>query len=149
MMFRSIIVAGILLLCACASPPVSPVVEWVSFAAEIDRLAPPGLAIRHKSLQDIHSAQPDDDNRMRLAYVLSRPNAATQDLTKSSALLADIDAGSAYAPLRDMLKREIALTTELRLVRRKLDELKSQLEMLKTIDGDLTESRKAVDEVAQ
>ena len=158
-----LLIVGSLLLPACASylthpvapapPPLvlpaSPLVQWVEFASELEPLNSSELLAKRNNLRASYAQAPNNEQRMRLAYLLSRPNPATQNFAKSLALLAELEPNSHFAPLRNMIQREITLSKQLNATRQKLQELQNQLNTLKAIDGDLTESQKTIDEVSQ
>lgn len=140
--------AIIILMLGCASSPYH-LMEWMHYVENINTINPTQLTtVRDIALED-HHRQPNDESRLRLAYVVSRANVATQDLTKSRLLLAQIAPDSAYVPLRDMVLREIQLTAKLEETRQTISALQTQLESLKAIETELKENQHDLDEAAQ
>lgn len=134
----------------------SSLMDWGQFVEEIARLEPPSYVSFRDQLLLSYKNSPDDEIRLRLGYLLSRPNTDIQNLPKSVELLAEIERNSSYLWLRTSLLNEINLMRELRAANAELnsadesiDELQTQLKMLKTIDGDLTESQREIDEISQ
>lgn len=148
MMARNIWVPIILTLIGCVTT-TSTSMNWTQFTAGVSELGTAELVdVRDEAIKR-YRAHPDDETRMRLSFILSLPDALTQDLAESDRLLTEIDSESGVAPLRDALKREIALVVELQMAQRKIGELQSRLEALKAIEADMTEDKKTIDELSQ
>ncbi len=132
------VASGLLTGCAATT---SPVAEWAKFTATVDAASPSELIeVREDVLRDYNS-KPRDDARLRLSYVLSRPSVATQDLTRSRALLEEMAGNGRYAPLRALASHEIDLVIELQAAHERIRLLQSQLEALKAIEADLATGR--------
>ena len=173
---RSVIAAGFLLLGACVSAPGN-MANWNPYVDGVDALSDPEFAATLDEANEKYLAEPDDEIRARLGYLLSRPDRPTQDLGESRRLLAEIEPDSAYAPLRDLLRREVDLLSELksareetsdlsahvatleadvaeqhaRLValRSRIVELQAQIEALKSIETKITEDQKTIEELSR
>lgn len=128
--------------CAVAEPP--PGTPPAPFVNGIDHLGPDELLAARDEALERFASDPSDENRLRLSYILSRPDSPCQDLVTSRALLEQIPADSAVAPLRDSLKREIALLAELKQTRRDVAEQQARLE---AVQEDLEESRRLQQEL--
>ncbi|MGH8222985.1 MAG: hypothetical protein ACREQZ_08425 [Woeseiaceae bacterium] len=170
------IAAGLLLLGACVSAPGN-IADWNPYVGGIDALSDREFAAVLDEAKEKYLAGPNDEIRVRLGYLLSRPDRPAQDIGESRRVLAEIDPDSAYAPLRDLLQREVELLSELgsagretsnlsaqvamleadiaeqhtRLValQSRIAELQTQLEALKSIETKITEDQKAIDELSQ
>ena len=124
-------------------------VEWLSFVEEINKLSHEELLARYEDAIKRLKNHSDDRIKIDLSFILSRPNTSIYNIEKSRALLSEINGDSVYAPLRDLMLREIIQIAEFQAANSQLKELHTQLEMLKKIDGDITESQKEIEEVAQ
>jgi len=134
---RSLIAAVLLLVAGCVQwPPSSH--QSTMVLTEIDDLGPDGLMQERDAALALYQQHPDDETRLRLAYVLSRPNPSTQDLEASRRLLDEIGPDSDYVALRDALRREIALLNELEVARQRADAQQAQLDAIET---DLVKSQ--------
>jgi uncharacterized coiled-coil protein SlyX len=142
MIMRSLAVGILLLVAGCAHWPPSnqPAVGLT----EIDDLDSNGLIQERDAALTRYRQQPDDETRLRLAYVLSRPDPSTQDLEASRRLLDEIGSDSDYAALRDALRREIALLNELENARRRADVQQARLD---AIESDLVTSQELSQEL--
>jgi len=127
---RSLVISVLLIIAGCAHWP--PGNQHAIALTEIDNLGPDGLQREREVALSEYEQRPDDETRLRLAYVLSRPNPSTQDLEASRRLLDGIGSDSEYAALRDGLRREIALLSELEIARRRADEQQARLEAIET-----------------
>jgi hypothetical protein len=119
--------------------------DWVAYTHQIAGMDTAGVLAERESVSRRYASLPDDEIRMRLAYVLSRPDASMQLLTRSREILAEVSAASEMAPLRDLLDREISLLIELQRAQGRTLELQAQLEALKVIEAEMLESREALD----
>jgi hypothetical protein len=162
--------AGVLItmlfLAACRSAP--PEVQtwseyhtWSEYMAEVQRMDARQLLLARESAVRQFEEQPDDSNRLRAAYVLSRAPASPQQLTESRRLLADMAAESELTPLRNLLDGEIRRFMEVQdaesrvlELRTQIDELQSrlavlqeQLNTLKNIETEMIENQQQSDEV--
>jgi hypothetical protein len=131
-----------LLLCAllagCVGSSLRPA-PWPDYAGQLDLANPAAVQAARESAQQQYAASPDDETRLRLAYLLSRPDPSMQQLLRGREVLAEIEADSDHAPLRDMLDRELALLMDLQRARGRVLELQAQLEALKAIETEITE----------
>ncbi len=146
-------------------PGGSPALEnWLLFADRVNRMESLELVIeRDATVARYREQATDDETRLRLAYLLSRPRMPVQELTESRTLLAGIGADSVYASLADLVARELMLITELSASQQQTDELQgrvrdletqvanlqTQLDALKAIETDLTEDQKNTEELPQ
>lgn len=112
-------------------------------------LEPAGLNEELLASLDHLAIQPDALDRLRLACLLSRPNLPTQDIHKSQLLLTEIPPDSPYAPIRDLLARELDQLVVLRSARCRIEELEVQLKTLKSLDADLTQGQTELEELAK
>lgn len=170
-MKASAFVLSMWLLTGCASTPlpnqarspetVSILTSWSSFVRYTTSLQRSDLEFERDLAVERYRAQPTDENRLRLAYLLSRPRLTAPELNRSQALLAEIDASSELAALRDLLDKEIALLSELDGRQQQIDKLQvrvqalntqiqalqTQLDTLKTIETDINETQKELEEL--
>jgi hypothetical protein len=128
------------LLAGCLSSPSRTALR-PDFAGQIDADDPAGFQAAREAAIQQYEESPDDEARLRLAYLLSRPDPSMQQLTRGREVLAEIEADSENAPLRDMLDRELALLMELQRAQGRVLELQAQLEALKAIETEITESQ--------
>lgn len=142
MIMRSLVVGFLLVVAGCAHWPPSN--QPAIVLTEIDDLGPDGLVQERDAALVRYRQQPDDETRLRLAYVLSRPNPSTQDLEASRRLLDEIGPDSDYVALRDALRREIALLNELETARRRADMQQARLD---AIEADLVTSQELSQEL--
>lgn len=141
--FALIVLFLLLAGCAVTEPPPADVPR-ASFVEGIDQLAPEEfLAARNEALER-YARDPSDANRLRLSYILSRPNSPTQDLVTSRALLEEISAQSEVALLRDSMQREIELLAELKKARQDVAEQQARLE---AVQQDLEKSERLKSEL--
>jgi hypothetical protein len=129
--------------CNCTS-----VAEWVAFVDHVDGLDETGLVEEYATTLARYQQAPDDAERMRLSYLLSRPQLPMRDIGASQVLLTQISADSPYAPLRDLLAQETALQIDLQAAREQAHQLRTQLEALKGIDTDLTRGQEEIEELS-
>jgi hypothetical protein len=129
-----------LLLAGCLGSP-SRTALWPDFAAQLDLDNPAGIQAARESAIQQYEDSPDDEARLRLAYLLSRPDTSMQQLTRGREVLAEIEVDSENAPLRDMLDRELALLMDLQSAQGRVLELQAQLEALKAIETEIAESQ--------
>lgn len=123
------VLAFLLALGACASMPCN-LEDWASFADGTDHLSPEELGARISSVDERYRTSPDDLTRLQLAYLLSRPAPATQDVEAGRQLLDEIDSESAYSSLRDLVRRQIEAEARFQSTRRKVQECNSEIELL-------------------
>lgn len=158
--------------CASAEPPdqtriqeKAPILEnWLLFTSRVNGLDPAQLQLEQTIALKQYTYKPDDDEgRLRLVYLLSRQQLSSAEIDRSQALLANIDAVSAFAPLRDLVREELSLVTELQTKRRQvlnlrtqvgdleiqLNGLRTQLDALKTIETDLTIDQEELEELEE
>jgi DNA repair exonuclease SbcCD ATPase subunit len=181
-----ILAACVLTLGACASTP-SDVDDWAAFVSEADRYSQTELQARIAAAHERYREAPDDLARLRLAYLLGLPVAATQDVDAGRALLVEVDPDGRYSSLRSLVTRQIALMArlqsarqelherdseigslrnrigeleaqndrpppdngeaELQALRARVRELQAQLDALKSIETEMTEGQKAIDDI--
>lgn len=123
--------------------------SWLHFVGRIETLGALELASERDRVLIEHRQQPSDGSRLALGFLLSRPQVLVHDVDKSRALLAEIDASGAYAPIRDLLLRELATIDEVAALKVEIAHLRSQLDALRAIETDLTENQKEIEEVRQ
>lgn len=128
------------LLAGCLGSP-SRTALWPDFAGQLDPNDPAGIQAARESAIRQYEENPDDEARLRLAYLLSRPDPSMQQLAQGREVLAEIEADSENAPLRDMLDRELALLIDLQRAQGRVLELQAQLEALKAIETEIAESQ--------
>jgi hypothetical protein len=156
MIKRSLVLLASWVLVACVSPQAQPARDaivgfndWLAFVASANDLTPDELDVERADASSQYRHQPSDDIRLRLAYLVSRPPSAEQDLEQGRAILAEIDPGSPNAPLRDLVAHELALLAELNAARQRVNELQAQLDALKAIETDLTENQRIIEDRSQ
>lgn len=123
--------------------------EWVAFVDHVNALEPAEFNEELRASFDTLGNQPSALDRLHLAYLLSRPNLATQDIRKSQLLLTEIPPDSPYAPIRDLLARELDHLTALRSASSRIEELEVQLKTLKSIDADMTKGQTQLEELSK
>lgn len=130
----------------CPRPSLA---DWVAFVDRVDRLDAAGLVDEYTITTERLGDLPRDADRLRLSYLLSRPELPMRDVARSETLLAQISSESDYAPYRDLMIRELAMANELRAAQKSAQELRTQLEALKGIDTDLTRGQEEIEELTQ
>lgn len=132
------------------SQPPSNADRWISFVAEVETLEDSELSqkLRETRYNAEKNQLQTDEVAIYQAYLLSRPNTAIQDLPASRALLQQISPGSPYATIKNGLIEQLNLRSDLILTQRKLEGTQAQLETLKAIDDDLTESQRQIEQTA-
>lgn len=123
--------------------------DWLLFVGRIVTLSGLELAGERDRVLIQHRERPSNGSRLALGYLLSRPDLLVRDVARSRALLAEIDSGSAYAPSRDLLMRELAMIGEIAELKTQTTHLQSQLDALKAIEADLSENQKDLEEIQQ
>lgn len=132
-----------------APAPDTDLQAWLGFAAGANALTPAELATRRRSAGERFRHTANADDRLRFAYLLSRPAPTGQNLDRSRELLLALPAQHRYAPLRDLILRELDLTVNLSSARNKVRAQQAQLEALKAIEADLTENQKELEQLAR
>lgn len=128
------------LLAGCVgSPSRTPL--WQDIMGQLDPNNSAAFQAARESALQQYEESPDDKARLRLAYLLSRPNPSMQQLSRGREVLAEIEADSENAPLRGMLDRELALLMDLQRAQGRVLELQAQLEALKAIETEIAESQ--------
>lgn len=130
-----------------AVPQFADLNAWLTFASAANLLSPAELSRQRRRLSERFDQAPTADNRLRLAYLLSRPAPGGQNLVRSRELLAAIPPEHRYASLRDLVLRELELAEDLRGARNKVRAQQAQLEALKEIETDLTENQKQLEQL--
>lgn len=120
--------------------------EWVAYTRRVENWDPARIPDHRDEALRAYNRRPDDFNRMRLGYLLSRPAPSMQQLAQSREILAEISNTSELAPLRDLLDREIALLMQIKRDRGRILELEAHLEALKAIEEEMVESRESMEE---
>lgn len=152
-----LLVAATLAGCAALAPPAAApadcgcasVADWVAYMDHVDTLDETGLMEEYALTLERYRVQPDDADRLRLSYLLSRPQLPERDVGMSQVLLTQIPADSAYAPLRTLMAQETALMIDLEAARQQSQQLRAQLEALKGIDADMTRGQEEIEELSQ
>ena len=147
---------AILLLCLAASGCVTTngwvtrpqLGDWLEFMEQVNGLDAQALEQEYAVALEGLGAGTEAADRLRLAYLLSRPGLASQDIHRAQLLLTEIPAESAYAPIRDLMARELAQLVQLQAARERVQELETQLENLKSIDTELTEVQAEMEELS-
>lgn len=129
-----------------SSPATAELEHWMRQLVRLETLFGLELAAERDRILVQHREHPTDGSRLALAYILSRPQVLVQDMDKSRTLLGQIDANGVYAPLRDLLLREFAMTQEIADLRQETSLLQSQLAALKAIETDLSDNQKELEE---
>jgi hypothetical protein len=122
--------------------------EWVAFMARVNALDAAALDAEYRKTQAELGVAAEADDRLRLAYLLSRPALTARDPAESRKLLSGIPSESAYAPIRDLMMHELAQLEALDRARLRVRELESQLDALKSIDAELTEEQAELEELS-
>ncbi len=143
--------------CIAVSVPVTPapqseaatVEDWLEFIGRIKTLDALELAGERDRIVMEHRERPSDGSRLALGYLLSQPQPLVRDIEKSRMLLDAVVSSSAYAPVRDLVVRELAKIDEITDLQAQVTRLQSQLDALKVIETDLTENQKELEEVPQ
>lgn len=129
----------------------------------LEQMEPGQLQKAREMALDHYRADPNDWNRMRAAYALSRSDASQEQLSRSLEILAEIPAESTLAPMRDLLNTEVQRTQELRMsnartrelqkrardLEAELADVKLKLDALMQIEQKMVESREDSDELQQ
>jgi hypothetical protein len=123
--------------------------DWLTFVNHVNGLDTAELIDEYSVARNRLRGQRRDVDRLRLSYLLSRPNLPMQDISKSQILLAEIGSDSSYAPYRDLVARELVLLIDLQAAQRSAQELQTQLETLKGIDTDLTQGQAEIEELSK
>jgi len=123
--------------------------DWVAFRNRVDSFGGAALVTEYEAASEQLRERPGDSVRLHLSYLLSRPDLPMRDMSKSQALLAEINPDSTYAPIRDLLAREFVLQIELETARKNVRDLHAQLEALKGIDADLSEGQTEIEELSK
>lgn len=112
---------------------------WRDYTQRVNGMSGSQARVERDLLAERFARAPDDETRMRLAYVLSRPYPSGEQLQRALALLAEIPAGSTWAPSRDALDVELALRLQLLQAEGRILELQAQLDALKAIETEMIE----------
>lgn len=127
--------------------------DWVVYRHRADGLDAADFPARLEEAERQYGLRPDDVNRMRLAYLLSRPDPTLQQLKRAREVLSGISNSSELAPFRDPLDREIGLLMQLKQDKGRMDELQAQLDALeaqlaalKAIEEEMVENRENMEE---
>ncbi|MCH9695222.1 MAG: hypothetical protein K0U72_12000 [Gammaproteobacteria bacterium] len=131
------------------APDAIELQQWMRQLIRIETLFGLELAGERDRLLVQHREHPTDGSRLALAYLLSRPQVLVHDMDRSRELLAEIDAGGAYAPVRDLLLREFAMVEEIAELQTQTSHLESQLEALKAIEADLSDNQQELEDLDQ
>jgi len=115
-----------------APPPVPAAVKWTAYVTELEQMEPGQLQEARKLAMDDYLANPDDWNRMRAGYALSRAGASREQLSRSREILAEIADNSELAPMRDLLRKEVQRAQELRVSQARSQEFQNKLRELET-----------------
>jgi len=155
-----------LMLAGCqALPSRAPgaMADWAKYARELDGMDSTALASASAAALEEYESRPNDRNRMRAAYALSREGAGAGQLARSREILAEIPSGSELYPLRDLLDKEIGyaqaaaaaksrerkLSAERDRLQAELAEVHEQLEALKAIEQEIVKSQQKADDLQQ
>lgn len=147
-------------LAACQSMPPQPE-GWADFLGRVDRMDAAQLDLARQSAIGDYALHPTDANRLRLAYLLSRPEATPDRLAQSEEMLGGIPAGSELAPMRDLLRGEIRKSLEIQEAelraqeleaqladqKRRVSELQTQLDALKEIEQEMADSQHSAEDM--
>lgn len=136
-----LVLGSLLYLAGCQTTPV-PQDDWPAFTRAFDAMDRDGVNTAREAALVRYNSQPDDPARLRLAYVLSRPDVPLRQLERSREILAEIANDSPHVALRDALDREIRALSQLQRMHGRLLEVESRLEALKAIEQDLNQSRR-------
>jgi hypothetical protein len=148
-------------LAACQNTPPPETPDWAGFLDRVERMDEQQLQFAREAALQQYSVQPTDANRLRAAYLLSRPAAAPEQLAQGLEILAEIPAGSDLAAMRDLLGAEIRQSMKLRAaelrslelqaqlegLQARLGELQARLNALKAIEQEMTENQQQADEM--
>lgn len=126
----------------------APGTDWGSLVTGAEGLNAEALVAERDRAVQAYSTAPTDETRLHLAYLLSRPGTAVQDLEASQELLNEIPPASPYAPVRDLLRREVGLVAQLEAARRvsrlqasRLDAVEADLADRDRLSADLERTR--------
>lgn len=133
-----------LVLCMSSCQVLPPrTADWSEYTRAFDSLdSVRAMDEMRAQALETYEEQPDDPARLKLAYVLSRPNAPLPLLERSRGILAEIPPDSPYAAMRDLLDGELRALVELRRTQGYTMELEERLEALKAIEEDLQRGRR-------
>ena len=149
-------------LAACQSVPPQPE-GWADFLGRVDRMDASQLDLARQTAIGDYALHPTDANRLRAAYLLSRPEASTDRLAQSQEMLGGIADGSDLAPMRDLLRGEIRKSLEVQVtvqraqeleaqlaeLKRRVSELQTQLDALKNIEQEMADSQHSAEDIRQ
>lgn len=115
--------------------------DWLAYMRQVDGMNMAQLRAERETCAALYAEAPDDQLRMRLAYVLSHPIAPVLELERGRRVLQEIPGDSPWAGRRDLLSREITLMIELQTAQGQVLELQAQLEALKAIEKEMIDRR--------
>lgn len=147
-------------LAACQSMPLQQE-GWADFLGRVDRMDAAQLDLARQTAIGDYALHPTDANRLRLAYLLSRPEATPDRLAQSEEILGGIANGSELAPMRDLLRGEIRKSLEVQVteqraleldaqlagLKRRVSELQTQLDALKKIEQEMADSQHSAEDM--
>ena len=121
--------------------PVSEVESMLAYFDYIRRLPPAELGREHDSARQAFAGNRSDAARLRLALLLSLPNAPFKEEAKALELLEPMvkDTRSQYTPLRGFAFLLAVLVSEQRKLGSSVQGLQEKLEALKSLERSLNE----------
>lgn len=148
MMFRSILLAGLLLglgACATLPPPERPVPRVIPsgpgasvLLSELARVATLAPEQRRRELADLENGRRlDDARRFQLAALLEREDSADAFERGLKALAAMEDAEPRTQALVELLKRSLKVRIELKQQTARAEESQDKLEQIKALEKSL------------
>lgn len=145
--------------------------SWLAFVNRVDTLDAADLELeRYVAVTRVSDYPDDSESQRRLSYLLSRPRSLASQASREDILLAEIDATRKLEAIRDLILQEQPLMTALQHKQRQvigLEEevdtletavddlqtqvgsLQAQLEALKTIEAEMTENQKELEELQE
>ena len=130
---RLLLLASLLAGCQTMRSALVPLrVKWSDYVNAVEQMPPGQLQEARTAELERCLAEPDDWNRMRAAYVLSRPGASGEQLSRSRELLAEVSGDSELSPMRNLLDEEVQRTQELRVAQARSGEFQDRVRKLET-----------------
>jgi len=122
-----IVLAGVMALSACCNTP-EHTPDWSEYANAALRYPEDQLQVVQKAALLRYQGQPDDENRMKLAWLLSRGDPPLQQLQQALELARQISPEGPWAARSKLLQVDLQNMIELQTTRGRVLELEAQVE---------------------
>jgi len=122
-----VVLAGVITLSACCSSP-ERVPDWSEYANAALRYPEDQLQVVQKAALLRYQGQADDENRMKLAWLLSRGDPSLQQLQRALELARQVAPEGPWAARSNLLQVDLENMIELQTTRGRLLELGTQIE---------------------